>query len=64
MHTERERGKLIVRDGYVVCPSCKFNTTQRLRPDTEAKNLRVWCRKCKHVSVVDIERGQCFLSQC
>lgn len=51
-------------DGYIVCHICRSKTTQRLRPDTEAKNLRVWCRKCKQVTVVNIKHGQCFLSQC
>ena len=58
-------GKLItVKDGYIVCPVCRFKTSQQLRSDTEAVNLRVWCRKCKQVTVVNIAHGQCFLSQC
>ena len=64
LQSQIECGKILVKDGYIVCPSCNFPTSQRLRPDTEAKNLRVWCRKCKHVTVVDIKFGQSFLSQC
>ncbi len=65
MQGEENYGKLVtVKDGYIVCPNCGFKTTQILRPDTQAKNLRVWCRECKHVAVVDIAFGQCFLSRC
>ena len=53
-----------VKDGYIVCPCCRFKTSQQLQPDTSARNLRVWCRKCKKITVVDIANGQCFLSQC
>lgn len=65
MQVREKHGKLIAtKDGYIVCPVCRFKTSQQIRPDTEAKNLRVWCRKCKQVTVVNIEHGQCFLSQC
>ena len=55
---------IAVKDGYIVCPSCRFKTSQQIRQDTQARRLLVWCRKCKQVTVVDIDRGQCFLSQC
>lgn len=60
-----KRGTMVtVKDGTIVCPCCRCKTSQQIRPDTHAKNLQVWCRKCKHTAVVDIEHGQCFLSQC
>lgn len=64
MHTERERGKLIVKDGYLVCPACRRRKILQIRPDTSAKNLIVYCRDCRRESVVNIEQGQCFESQC
>ena len=65
MNIEHNCGKIVpTKDGYIVCPCCRFKTNQQLRQDTQAKNLRVWCRKCKQVTVVDIDNGQCFLSQC
>lgn len=65
MNLAQNRGKMVTtKDGYIVCPCCRFKTSQQIRPDTQAKNLRVWCRKCKNISVVDIADGQCFLSQC
>ena len=57
-------GKLIIKDGYVMCPSCKLRTSQAVRPETVARNLQLWCRHCKATYIVNIESGQCFLSQC
>lgn len=64
LQSQNECGKILVKDGYIVCPVCRRPTSQRILPDTRAKNLRVWCRKCKHVTVVDIESGQCSRSPC
>ncbi|MFQ7450537.1 MAG: cysteine-rich KTR domain-containing protein [Flavonifractor plautii] len=36
----------------------------QVRPDTTAKNLIVYCRDCRTETMVDIEQGQCFESQC
>ncbi|MBE5054771.1 hypothetical protein INF37_01965 [Pseudoflavonifractor sp. DSM 107456] len=57
-------GKLIIKDGYVICPVCKRRTSQMIRPDTQARRLQLWCRHCKATTIVNIESGQCFLSQC
>lgn len=57
--------KLNMKDGYIVCPVCKRKTNQAVRPETTAKNLQLWCRNCKSVHLVDIDRGQCYmLSRC
>ena len=40
---------------WVLCPICGGKTRTKIRPDTEAKNLIVFCPKCKRESVVDIE---------
>lgn len=64
MPTIEKSGKLVIKDGYVMCPSCKLRTSQAVRPETVARNLQLWCRHCKATYIVDIESGQCFLSQC
>ncbi len=65
MRNGAECGTMVpVKDGTIVCPGCRSKTSQQLRPDTEARNLPVWCRKCKRVTVVNLSHGQCFLSQC
>lgn len=40
---------------WVLCPICGGKTCTKIRPDTEAKNLIVFCPKCKRESVVDIK---------
>ena len=45
---------------WVHCPIClknglKNKTRTKIRHDTEAKNLIVFCPKCKRESVVDIK---------
>ncbi len=40
---------------WVLCPICGGKTRTKIRPDTEAKNLIVFCPKCKKESVVDIK---------
>lgn len=40
---------------WVYCPACHNKTRTKIRPDTEAKNLIVFCPKCKKESVVDIK---------
>ncbi len=55
---------LDVRDGYLICPICRTNRRLLpIEPDTEAKNLRVYCRVCKKRIKLDISKGQCFESQ-
>ena len=55
-------GKLIMRDGWLICPHCRKRLL-RVGPDTAARNLNVYCRNCKSSLTVDINRGQCFESQ-
>ena len=57
-----ECGKLIVKDGWLKCPSCRKRLL-RGEGDTAAHNLIVYCRNCKRSVTVDIDRGQCFESQ-
>lgn len=60
MQTETKRGKILaVRDGYLICPICRRNRRlMKIRPDTSAQNLVVFCRECKNEFIVDISKGQ------
>lgn len=40
---------------WVLCPICRGKTRTKIRPDTEAKNLIVFCPKCKKETVMDIK---------
>ena len=46
------------KSDFVLCPICGGKTRTKIREDTEAKNLIVFCPKCKKESVVDIENGK------
>ena len=62
MKPTRECGKLIIKDGWLICPGCRKRVL-RVEQDTAAKNLIVYCRNCKRSEKVDIDGGQCFESQ-
>ena len=65
MHTGESYGRMLtVKDGYLVCPTCRRNRRLiQVRPDTSAKRLVVFCRDCKTEHIVDIDKGQCFESR-
>lgn len=65
MQEQRKHGRmLLVKDGYLVCPTCKRNKRLlKISPQTEASDLVVFCRDCKTEHVVNIEQGQCFESR-
>ena len=44
-----------MNDTWVLCPICGGKTRTKIRPDTEAKNLIVFCPKCKRETVMDIK---------
>ena len=64
LQTEPECGKLIVKDGWLMCPSCRRRKVLQVRPETSAKNLIVYCRDCRSETMVEIEQGQCIQSRC
>lgn len=44
-----------VSQEWLMCPKCGRGKLLRLTPDTEAKNLSLFCKKCHQESVVNIE---------
>lgn len=48
----------------MICPRCRVKMLYRVECDTEAKNLPIFCRQCKLELIVNIDKGQCFESQC
>lgn len=58
MKSMAEPAKLIVKDGWIICPICNQNRkTIRITADTEAYHLPVYCRKCGKEFVLNIRRG-------
>lgn len=59
LQSEPQCGKLIVKNGWVTCPNCKRNhRLLRVEPETEARNLPIFCRDCKSTVILNIDRGQ------
>lgn len=45
--------------GWVTCPYCRRNRRLlHILPDTEARNLQVYCRECKRELILNIDKGQ------
>lgn len=53
-----------VHNGWLSCPKCRRNKRiLKIRPETTATNLCVFCRYCKTEFLIDIHQGQCYESQ-
>ncbi len=59
LQDQAKRGKLTVKDGWLICPVCRRNHhLLRIEPETEATGLPVYCRTCRSEVILNIERGQ------
>ena len=47
--------KLVVKDGWVICPVCGKGKLLKLRPDTTTRNLPCKCKRCGQESLVNID---------
>ena len=52
---DRNCGKLIVKDGWVICPVCGKGKLLLTRPDTAVRNLPRKCKRCGQETIVNIE---------
>ena len=65
MQAALKRDTLVVKDGWVTCPVCQRNKhLLRVWPDTEARNLQVYCRTCRTELILNIDKGQSVQRQC
>lgn len=51
-----------MRDGFACCPQCGSKLI-RITSESEGYHLPIWCRKCKREILIDIHRGQSFISR-
>lgn len=54
MQVELNRDKLVVKDGWVLCPACRTMKLLRLPPDGRIKAF-VYCRHCKREHFLNID---------
>ena len=52
---EAKSGKLIVKDGWLMCPICRKGKLLKVRADTTAHNLPRKCKRCGQETLVNIE---------
>lgn len=48
----------MVDNNWVYCPICKNKTRTKIRQDTEAKRLPVFCPKCHRTFMMNINKGE------
>lgn len=63
MQVNVKSAKLIVKDGWLICPRCGRGKVLKLNPGTRAKDLTVFCKVCGQESIVNIDECLC-LSAC
>ncbi len=49
-------------NGWIHCPFCKCRTRTKVRADTMLRNFPVFCPKCRHESLIDVEKMNIKLS--
>jgi len=52
-------GKLIVKNGWLLCPRCGRGKVLKLNPGTRAADLTVFCKVCGQESIVNIDECLC-----
>ena len=40
---------------FIRCPACGGKTRDKIRADTELKNVPLFCPKCKLLSLIDVK---------
>ena len=45
------------QDEWICCPNC-HKKLQRVRPETEAENLPIWCPRCRVEYTTEIRRDR------
>lgn len=56
---QRESAKLIVKDGWLLCPACGRGKVLKVRPKTRATDLTVYCKVCGRETIVNIAECLC-----
>lgn len=55
LQSGQECGKLVIKNGWVMCPICGRGKLQKILPTTSAHDLPRPCKFCKHEIIVNIE---------
>ena len=44
------------KEEWLLCPVCGSKTKTKIRPDTTLTNFPLFCPKCKHETVVNVQQ--------
>ena len=55
MKAYSERGKLAIKNGWVICPMCGKGKILPINPDSTCYHLPRKCKRCGQETIVDIE---------
>lgn len=55
MQSNAEHGKLVIKDGWVMCPVCDKGKLLLVLPSTSVRNLPRKCKRCGQETLVNIE---------
>lgn len=54
MQKPEKNGKIIARDGWILCPVCGRKKILQISPSTVARELPLYCRRCGATTKVNI----------
>lgn len=55
MQSGRQADKLIIKNGWVICPVCGKGKILKVNPDTSVHHLPRPCKRCGQETIVNIE---------
>ena len=47
--------KAVMKDKWILCPSCHSKTRTQVLEDTEMKNFPLYCPKCKKSFIINVK---------
>lgn len=55
LYSQKESGKLIIKNGWVMCPVCGKGKILKVNRTTIVRNLPSFCRRCGQETIVNID---------
>lgn len=54
LHNSPRCGKILVIEGWLICPTCRGRRILKLLPTTKVTDLPVYCKSCRSETIVNI----------
>lgn len=55
LQMETEPAKMVVKDGWIICPGCRKKKLLRLEPGGSVKRAVAYCDRCRREQKIDID---------